>query len=114
MKRIMTLVLAAGLTLGAVSQASAVDFKAKGQWIMGFGYVDTNYTPQVNDRKTHTGDNFAAVQRLRLQLDVVASEALSGTVYFEIGDTTWGHNRSGGQLGTDGVIVEVKIGRAHV
>lgn len=114
MKRIMTLVLAAGLTLGAVSQASAVDFKAKGQWIMGFGYVDTNFTPKVDGRKISNGDKFAAVQRVRLQMDVVASEALSGTVYFEIGDQVWGHSNggfgrsSGGQLGTDGVCVEVK------
>lgn len=30
------------------------------------------------------------MQLVRLQLDAVASESLSGTVYFEIGDTMWG------------------------
>ena len=49
------------------------------------------------------------MQRLRLQLDAVASESLSGTVYFEIGDTTWGQNSSGGALGADSnSVVELK------
>ena len=49
------------------------------------------------------------MQRVRLQLDAVASEALSGTVYFEIGDQTWGQNASGGALGADSnSVVELK------
>ena len=38
MKKIAVLVLAAGLALGGVSDANAIDFKAKGQWIMSFDY----------------------------------------------------------------------------
>ncbi|MDD6181139.1 MAG: outer membrane homotrimeric porin, partial [Desulfovibrionaceae bacterium] len=38
----------------------------------------------------------------------VASEALSGTVYFEMGNQTWGNAKSGGALGADGKVVEVK------
>ena len=34
MKRICTLILAAGLVFGAATGASAVDFKARGQWLM--------------------------------------------------------------------------------
>ena len=34
MKRICTLILAAGLVFGAATGASAIDFKAKGQWLM--------------------------------------------------------------------------------
>ena len=42
MKRICTLLLAAGMLLGAATGASAIDFKAKGQWLVGFGVAETN------------------------------------------------------------------------
>ncbi len=45
---------------------------------------------------------------MRLQIDAVASEALSGTVFFEIGDQVWGNAASGASLGTDGLALEVK------
>ena len=38
MKKLMTLALAAAMMLGAATGASAIDFKAKGQWIMSFDY----------------------------------------------------------------------------
>ena len=38
MKKLMTLALAAGMLLGAATGANAIDFKAKGQWIMSFDY----------------------------------------------------------------------------
>ncbi len=106
MKKICTLLLTAGMLIGAASGASAIDFKAKGQWIFGFGAVDTMW------QGADGSDTFKAQQRVRLQIDAVASESLSGTVFFEIGDTTWGHSGSGGALGTDGKIVEVK--RAYI
>ena len=113
MKRICTLILAAGLVFGAATGASAIDFKAKGQWLMGFSagtdsLVSKTRTGNNGKVKADTNDKFAAQQRIRLQLDAVASEALSGTVFFEMGDTTWGNNASGGALGADGRIVEVK------
>ena len=112
MKKIVTLVLAAGMLFGAATGASAIDFKAKGQWIFGFGLSDTNYAPTQNGQNVSNGDTFQALQRVRLQLDAVASEALSGTVYFEMGDQTWGNASQGGALGADGMIVEVK--RAYI
>ena len=36
MKRICTLILAAGLVFGAATGASAIDFKAKGAWLMNY------------------------------------------------------------------------------
>ncbi len=113
MKRICTLILAAGLVFGAATGASAIDFKAKGQWLMGFSagtdsLISKTRTGNNSKVKADTNDKFAAQQRVRLQLDAVASEALSGTVFFEMGDTTWGNNASGGALGADGRIVEVK------
>ena len=115
MKKLMTLALAAGMLLGAATGASAIDFKAKGQWLMGFSAGDGSLVSHVKDNKASnhnkaadTDDIFGASQRLRLQLDAVASEALSGTVFFEIGDTYWGKNSNGGALGADQKIVEVK------
>lgn len=102
MKKICTLLLTAGMLFGVATGASAIDFKAAGQWLFGFGAVNT----QMNG--ADGSDAFVAQQRIRLQIDAVASEALSGTVFFEIGDTRWGQASSGGQLGTDGKIVEVK------
>ena len=106
MKKLMTLALAAGMLLGAATGASAIDFKAKGQWLMGFAAGDGSFVSHTNKKgeskkAVDQDDAFSAMQRLRLQLDAVASESLSGTVYFEIGDTTWGQNSSGGALGAD-------------
>jgi hypothetical protein len=115
MKKLMTLALAAGMLLGAATGASAIDFKAKGQWLMGFSAGDGSLVSHTKTNKASnhnkaadTDDIFSASQRLRLQLDAVASEALSGTVFFEIGDTNWGKNSNGGALGADQKIVEVK------
>lgn len=122
MKKFMTLLLAAGLVFSAASSASAIDFKAQGQWLVGFAggqgnFVDKTRTTADGKKKADSSDRFSAAQRIRLQLDAVASEALSGTVYFEIGDQTWGSGGtygkgSGGAMGADGVAVEVK--RAYI
>ena len=113
MKRICTLILAAGLVFGAATGASAIDFNAKGQWLMGFSVGNESLVSKVSDngnkRKADDSDTFAAQQRIRLQLDAVASEALSGTVYFELGDQKWGNAGTGAALGADGnKVVEVK------
>ena len=114
MKKLMTLALAAGMLLGAATGASAIDFKAKGQWLMGFSAGDgslishTKAKGSDHNSARDTDDIFSASQRVRLQLDAVASEALSGTVFFEIGDQVWGNAKSGGALGADGTVVELK------
>ncbi|MBQ7738447.1 MAG: outer membrane homotrimeric porin [Desulfovibrionaceae bacterium] len=101
--------LAAGLSLGVNVGAQAVDFKAKGEWRVAFGLGNANLHGGKGMSKN---DLFGATQRLRLQLDAVASENLSGRVWFEIGYTDWGRNgnggSSGGALGADGVNVKVK------
>ena len=111
MKKLMTLALAAGMLFGAATGASAVDFKAKGQWLMGFGAANTSLTSKQNNAKTDNEDDFYAVQRIRLQLDAVASENLMGEVYFEIGKSIWGKGdnpQGGAAMGADGTIVKVK------
>ncbi|MBE6442152.1 MAG: hypothetical protein E7022_07480 [Desulfovibrio desulfuricans] len=121
MRRICTLLLAAGLVFGAATGASAIDFKAKGQWLMGFAggeHSPLRHTRDANGVKTkqNNNDNFQAAQRVRLQLDAVASESLSGTVYFEIGTQLWGKadDTSGGAaLGADGTR-QIKVKRAYI
>ena len=122
MKKCLTLLLAAGLVFSAASSASAIDFKAQGEWLVGFAggqgnFVDKTRTAENGKKKADSSDRFTASQRVRLQLDAVASESLSGTVFFEIGDQTWGSGGtygkgSGGAMGADGVSVEVK--RAYI
>ena len=106
-KMCMVTLLAAGMLVGAAGGARAIEFKAQGEWLVGFGVADPALTKSAKDTdgnktKTNTEDQFAASQRIRLQLDAVASEALSGTVYFEIGDQHWGKSDEGGALGADG------------
>ena len=109
MKKILTLMLAAGMLLGAASGAKAIDFKASGEWLVGFGLGDGSLIKDVDNKKHRHHDTFNAGQRVRLQLDAVASESLSGTVFFEIGDQMWGNaEESGAALGADGQIVKVK------
>ena len=105
MKRIVTLLLAAGLVFGAFGGAQAADIKAKGQWDFNFEFLN-NTDFQSKEHGGQGGDTFAGKQRLRTQIDIVASESLSGTVYFEMGDTIWG--KEDGALGADGKSVEVK------
>lgn len=118
MKRILTLLLAAGLTFGAaLTTAHAIEFKAQGEWMIGLAAGEGNFVNKTRDAEgSHKADNedkFAASQRVRLQLDAVASENLSGTVFFELsgGDDdfqTWGKSEHGGAVGADGRVVKVK------
>ena len=102
-KHLAILFLAAGMLLGGAQQGQAVDFKAKGVWINMLEYGGGGNFVK-NDRNGHnvTGwgrwgeDEFEAKTRVRLQLEAIASESLSGTVYFEIGAATWGSASKGG------------------
>mgnify|MGYP002167245558 CR=1 FL=1 len=120
MKKLMTLALAAAMMMGVATGANAIDFKAKGQWIMDFNYGmhgDFAKSKAAGNsgfsRNGNHEDEFEATQRVRLQLDAVASEALSGTVFFEIGDQLWGQNETGGALGADNNSV-VELKRAYI
>lgn len=111
--KIATLILAAAMAFGA-STAQAIDFKMSGEWLVGFGagsgdlYSHFMEPGSRDKQKTNANDVFEANQRLRLQLDAVASETLSGTVYLEIGDQRWGYAEDGAALGADGKIIKVK------
>lgn len=104
MKRIIVLALAACMVLGATFGASAAEFKATGFLYAGYDYYSIDDVKKQNDFS----------QRFRTQIDIVTSEALSGTVYFEI-DQDWGETNAanaggntGGALGADGVNIETK------
>ena len=112
-KRCMVTMLAAAMLLGAVGSVQAIEFKASGEWLVGFGVGDGDLFSRERDgdgnrSKPNHDDQFGAQQRVRLQLDAVASEYLSGTVYFEIGDQPWGNAEEGAALGADGRVVKVK------
>jgi hypothetical protein len=115
----MTLVLAAGMLLGAASGAGAVDFKIKGEWLMGFGLGDGHLISKeralgASEKvATNAEDKFSALQRVRIQLDAEASENLSGTIYLEIGDTNWGKAEEGGALGADSTNI-IKLKNAYL
>ena len=102
MKRLMTLLLAAGLVCSAVSAATAADIKVKGVWDFNWQYTNSSFSKET------TEDRFDAKQRFRTQVDVIASENLKGVLFFEIGDTNWGRGSDGGSLGTDGKTIEVR------
>ena len=101
MKRIVTLLLAAGLVLGAAAGSQAADIKAKGNWTFTWQLGDNNLFEK-------NGDKFTAKQRLRTQIDVIASESLKGVLFLEMGDQNWGSSKDGASLGTDGKIVKVR------
>ena len=116
MKKIATLLLAAGLVFGAATGVSAIDFKAKGQWIMSFDYGQNHAFTGGNGRTGNGNgeDEFEARQRVRLQLDAVASEALSGTVFFEIGDQLWGRANGIANRGAGGALGAAEPIRRHL
>ncbi len=118
MKKLMVLLFAAGLVLGGASCASAIDFKAEGEWLFGFGIGDGSLLSRTNGGgqgsvKRNNEDKFLASQRIRLQVEAVASEHLSGTLRLQIGDQPWGRAANGdgdavgGALGADGRVIGV-------
>ena len=98
MKKLATLLLAAGMVVAASAPASAVDVKVDGEYMFSFSAGEY----------FGTGNNFdTAGQRLRLGLTFTTSEDLSGYVQLQAGidenDNTgydWGsHNHAKSKLG---------------
>ena len=123
MKKLTTLLLAAGLVFAASAPASAVDLKMDGQYLFNF----------ITGERVGTGQNFdEAGQRLRLGMTLTANENLSGYFQVQVGtgvDSTgvydWGSDPSGNstkigmrQAYVDWVIpqtvVKVRMGRQLV
>ena len=101
MKKLLTLLLAAGMIVSAANGASAVEMKVSGVWLTSFHFTDNLYGDNgLLDTKKHEGSpvgNFKANQRVRIDLDMVASEYLSGRVQLQAGSPhVWGEKGTGG------------------
>lgn len=105
------------LALLLPSLASAIDFKVKGWWLVSMQYGQNgNFSDHGHQGYDYLEDNFEARSRVRIQLDAIASENLSGQVYFEIGKFIWGKAQgaqSGGALGADASNI-IKLKRAYI
>jgi hypothetical protein len=108
--------LLAVMLLTIVSDAGAMDFKVKGQWLMGFVVGEDNLVAKNGKTIADNEDRFGASQRLQLKLDAAASEFLSGTVFIEIGKTHWGKAdgyTGGAALGADSANI-IKLKNAYL
>ena len=102
MKKLLTLLLAAGMVVSAASGASAVEMKVSGNWLTSFSFTDNLYGtyPLLEDS---SDGSFNAAQRIRINFDMVASEDLSGRVQLQVANGEPGPAYySWGDLGTGG------------
>lgn len=97
--------------------AEAIDFKVKGWWLVSMQYGQNgNFSNKGHQGYDYLEDEFEARSRVRIQLDAIASESLSGQVYFEIGKFIWGKAigaQNGAALGADGNNL-IKLKRAFI
>lgn len=107
--RMLLLPLFVVAALLAAVEVRAVEFSIRGFWMIMLEQGEGgNFVKRGRDGRQVGGwgrwgeDRFRGKSCARLQLDAVASEALSGVVYFEIGSTTWGEARKGGAMGSGG------------
>ncbi len=102
MKKLTTLVLAAGLVVSSFAgSASAAEFKPFAQFAEEFTYGDAGAAVTGIDKKTGfhadglgADENFNAATRIRFGFDYVASEDLSATILFQYGTHSWGDHNS--------------------
>ena len=98
MKKLLTLLLAAGMVVSAANGASAVEMKVSGSWLTSFSFTNNLYGKNALWEKNYTGGldqhgnlkdqesgHFNAAQRIRINFDMVASESLSGRVQLQVG-----------------------------
>ena len=99
MKKLLTLFLAAGMTLSAAHSASAVELKVSGMYDFSFtGTSNMSGSRSFMDSSDHrhnlkrdlNGRHFDALQRLRLGLEFVMGEQLSAFYQAQIGTFAWG------------------------
>ena len=106
MKKLVTLLLAAGLVFSAANSASAVEVKTSGTMDFAFDWtqnIGTNF--QDYDDAGINQKHFGAVQRFRLGLEFVMSENLSATYQAQVGTFTWGGPATGNNSeGNGGVL----------
>ena len=101
MKKLVTLLLAAGMVFSAANGASAVEMKVSGNWQTAFTFSDNMYNSNGGVENGANDGSFKAAQRVRVNFDLVASEYLSGRVQLQVTDGgsneyNWGTNGVGG------------------
>ncbi len=104
MKKLVTLLLAAGMVFSAANGASAVEMKVSGEWQVGFTFADNMYN-NYNAAEKHDGftdGSFKAAQRVRVNFDLVASEYLSGRVQLQAAGGTDSNTYDWGTAGVGG------------
>jgi len=151
MKRLlMTLALAFSLVMVA-AVAQAVEITVNGTFDFNFGFYDNRdlfsskydtaprsatyaQSNTVQNVTRGTEEHFQAVQRVRTQINFIASENVQGVLFFEIGEQDWGYGNGsmvqsaavnpggglgtrvgtsgGGAIGTDGI--NIKTRRAYI
>ncbi len=99
MKKLLTLMLAAGMTLAAANGASAVDVKVSGIYDFSFSggnalngdnsFMDSGDYRRATGRELNQ-HHFDVYQRLRLGMEFVMSEQLSAFYQAQVGTFTWG------------------------
>ena len=89
MKKLTTLLLAAGMVAAAFSPASAVDVKVDGRYQFQF---------QTGSEGFHGANTDHTLQRVRLGLTFVANENLSGYFQMQAGTYYWGSDTTGNSV----------------
>ena len=119
MKRILSFIIVFVALFSTVDITNAIEFKIRGSFQFAFDYINggnfmgkdrqgNNVIGQQWSALRQQRDSFEAIQRMHLQLDAIASENLSGKLFFEIGEQRWGMANQGGALGSDGTMIKVK------
>lgn len=98
MKKLVTLLLAAGLMFSATTGASAAEVKVSGRMDFSFGMSNNMDFMSTKDYWYNTGEgtaqkhnkHFSAQQRLRMGVQFIASENLSAYYEMQVGTFTWG------------------------
>ena len=143
MKRFtLALALAMTMLLGAALAVQAIEITSTGSFEFNFGFYANyllfnsnegrapsstmNGSGHAPDFSQGTEEHFEALQRVRMQLNFVASENVQCVLLFEIGGLEWGTSNGsmvgggalrtgpggGGGIGTDGVSISTR--RAYI
>lgn len=104
MKRYLVAITALFLAVTMAVPAFAVDFKWGGQFRTRY-ISQNNFYDQTDETNDH--NNYFDT-RIRMYMSAVASENLRVVTRWEMGDIKWGNNGTGGRVGADEKIIELK------
>ena len=121
MKKLVTLLLAAGMVFSAANGASAVEMKVSGQWLASFTFSDNMYGKNAAAEDKYrdpvldgSKGSFKAAQRIRINFDLAAGEYLSGRVQLQAADVDGGNTYDWGTNGVGGAGSKVTARLAYL